>query len=590
MRLSRMKITMCGSLLVELLLISNLAAAVDQQDQAAQTTRLADAYVKAYIERYPENAAFSGMTLPHNDRFFDNSRSAARAWEQREDGWLLELSKIKESALVGKPEWITYGYLREALESSHGLRACRQELWTVNQINGWQVTLPDYLGVLPVGTPERRQELFKQWSTLPQFLATDIANLKAGLEAGYSTPRHNVELVIAQLDGYLNVPIEQSPLYGLTQRDPDPAFCASWKKLIADTFNPAIRKYRDFLTTTYLPKARTEIGVSANPNGGACYAASLRAQTSLNISPRDMFENGKRALVEQQAKVRAIAKKLYGIDDLSQLRSKLESDPANHFQTRDDMKAFSQAAVDRATLALPKYLGLVPKAKVRIEPIAAFDEEHGVPHYVSASDDGTRPGTYYISLFEPEKQLRSKVENVAFHETVPGHHLQTAIALELPKAHPITRLLWNGGFGEGWAVYAEDAVAIEMGLYSSERTQLGELVQFPTGMVADPGIHAMGWTRQQTIDYFLATRPDYTPKLAASQTDRIVVTPGQLTSYWAGALEILALREQSQKALGDKFDLRAFHDEVLKDGAITLPMLREKIDQWLKAAPSVKRS
>jgi uncharacterized protein (DUF885 family) len=144
------------------------------------------------------------------------------------------------------------------------------------------------------------------------------------------------------------------------------------------------------------------------------------------------------------------------------------------------------------------------------------------------------------------------------------------------------------GFDEGWAVYSENKLALEMGVFSSERTQLGELVQFPTGMVADPGIHAMGWTRQQTIDYFLATRPDYPPKLAASQADRIVVTPGQLTTYWAGALEILALREQAQKALGDKFDLRAFHDEVLKDGSITLPMLREKIDRWLQAAQSAK--
>jgi len=363
----------------------------------------------------------------------------------------------------------------------------------------------------------------------------------------------------------------------------------SWKKLMTDTINPAIRKYRDFLTTTYLPKARTEIGVSANPNGAACYAASLRAQTGLTISPQEMFDKGKRAVEEQKATVKALAKKVYGTDDLSQLRSKLEGDPANHFKTRDEVKAYSQAAVDRAWQALPKCFGLIPKAKVRIEPIAAFDEEHGVPHYVPASEDGSRPGTYYISLFEPEKQLRSRVEMVAFHETIPGHHLQGAIALELPKAHPITHLIWNAGFGEGWAVYSENKLAMEMGLFSSERNQLGELVQFPTGMVADPGIHAMGWTRQQTIDYFLATRPDYPVKLATSQADRIVVTPGQLTTYWAGALEIMALREQAQKALGDKFDLRAFHDQVLKDGSVTLPMLREKIAHWLTAAQSAKR-
>jgi uncharacterized protein (DUF885 family) len=576
-----MKKLSCGFLIAGSLLMSLFA--FDRTDPATQVTRLADDYVKAYIERFPENAAFAGMTLPHNDRFLDNSPAAYRAWEQREDGWLNELSKIDESALLGKPEWVTYGFLREALESARGLRVCRQELWTINQIGGWQATMPDYLGVLPLGTAEHRQDLLKQWRTLPQFLETDITNLKAGLAAGYSTPKHNVELVIKQLDGYLNVPLEKSPLYGPALRDTDSAFVASWKKLLTDTINPAIRKYRDFLTTTYLPKARTEIAVSANPNGAACYAASLRAQTGLTISPQEMYDKGKRAIEEQQATVKALAKQVYGIDDLSQLRSKLDADPDNHFKTRDEVMAYSQAAVDRAWKALPKEFGLIPKAKVRIEPIAAFDEEHGVPHYVPASEDGSRPGTYYISLFEPEKQLKSRTEMVAFHETVPGHHLQGAIALELPKTHPITHLIWNGGFGEGWAVYAENKLAMEMGLYSSERNQLGELVQFPTGMVADPGIHAMGWTRQQTIDYFLATRPDYPAKLAESQADRIVVTPGQLTTYWAGALEIMALRDQAQKALGDKFDVRAFHDQVLNSGSITLPMLHEKINRWLTA-------
>ena len=579
-----MKKILCGFLLAGSLLVSLFAFAVDQPDPATQVTRLADAYVKAYIERFPESAAFAGMTLPHNDRFLDNTAAAYRAWEQREDGWLDELSKIDESALADKPEWVTYGFLRKALESARGLRVCREELWTVNQIGGWQATMPDYLGVLSLGTSERRQDLLKQWSTLPKFLENDIANLKAGLAAGYSTPKHNVELVIAQLDGYLNVPAEKSPLYGPALRDTDAAFVASWKKLLTDTINPAIRKYREYLTTSYLPKARAEIGVSANPNGAACYAASLRAQTGLTISPQEMYDKGKRAVEEQQATVKALAKKLYDTEDLSQLRSKLDADPENHFKTRDEVMAYSQAAVDRAWQALPKEFGIIPKARVRIEPIGAFDEEHGVPHYVPASEDGSRPGTYYISLFAPEKQLKSRVEMVAFHETVPGHHLQGAIALELPKAHPITHLIWNGGFGEGWAVYSENKLAMEMGLFTSERNQLGELVQFPTGMVADPGIHAMGWTRQQTIDYFLAMRPDYPAKLAESQTDRIIVTPGQLTTYWAGALEIMALREQAQKALGDKFDLRAFHDEVLKDGSITLPMLREKIGRWLKAS------
>ena len=295
-----------------------------------------------------------------------------------------------------------------------------------------------------------------------------------------------------------------------------------------------------------------------------------------------MYERGQRAVADSEKAAREIGEKLYGVSDLPALREKMKADPKNHFATRDELMRFSQAAVDRATAALPRAFGILPKAKVRIEPIPAFDEEHGVPNYVPASEDGSRPGTYHISLYEPEKQDRALLESTAFHETVPGHHLQISIAQERPSAHAITRLVGNSGFNEGWALYAE-FVADELGLYSTELDRLGLLVGLPTGMVADPGIHAMGWTRQQTIDYFLARRSDYSPKLAASQADRIAVLPGQLTTYFAGALEIRRLRQEAEKRLGKAFDVREFHDRVLEEGSITLPMLQERVRLWLDA-------
>jgi uncharacterized protein (DUF885 family) len=300
-----------------------------------------------------------------------------------------------------------------------------------------------------------------------------------------------------------------------------------------------------------------------------------------------MYAQGERAVAQYEKTARAIGMKLYGVSDLPALREKMKADPKNHFSTREELMRFSRGAVDRATAALPRFFGIVPKAKVVIEPIPAFDEEHGVPNYVPASEDGSRPGTYHISLYEPEKQDRALLESTAFHETVPGHHLQLSIAQERPRAHPITRLVGNSGFSEGWAVYAE-FVADEMGLYSSELDRLGLLVGLPTGMVADPGIHAMGWTRQQAIDYFLAKRPDYSPKLAASQADRVAVTPGQLTTYFAGALEFRRLREEAERALGPSFDIRKFHDAVLEEGSITLPMLGKRIADWIEGKKAEK--
>ena len=564
------------------LLAASAQAAPPPADDAARVTRLADDYVAAYVHRFPEQTVFAGMEAPGFERLFDNSAAADKAWKKREDAWWHALSEIDGKALVGRPEWITYGFVREALYGSRALRACRLELWPVSQMNGWQAFLPDLLGAMPVETPQARARIAKVLASLPGYLGTERANLERGLKLGWSTPRHNVELVIAQLDGLIDVPLAQSPLYGPAERSGDAAFKIQWEKLLSDAVLPAVRQYREYLKGGYLAKARATVGVSALPDGAACYAASLRAYTGLDTAPKAMFEQGERAVSARQAKARALMQKVYGSSDLSTLRATLEQDKNNHFETRAQVQAFSQEAIDRATLALPKFFGLVPKAKVRIEPIPAFDEEHGVPHYVPASADGARPGTYAISLYQPEKQNRAQLEAVAFHETVPGHHMQAAIAQERPQAHPITRLLWNSGYGEGWAVYAEE-LADEMGLFSSDLERLGEYVQLPTGMVCDPGVHAMGWSRDQAIEYFIKMRPDYSPERAASQVDRIIVTPGQLTTYFAGALEIRALRELAEAKLGTRFDLRAFHDRVLEDGAVTLPMLREKIERWVAA-------
>lgn len=553
---------------------------------AARVTALADEYVAGFTAQFPEQAVLAGFPLKQNDRLTDNSLSSLRAWEKKEDAWARQLAEIREADLRGKPEWVTFGFLREAIESSRGLRACRNELWPSNQMSGWQAYLPDVAAAQPVGTPELRKQAFERWRSFPKFLETEIANMREGLKEGYSTPRHNIELVIAQLSGFLDVAPEKSPLASPAERDADAEFRKAWLALIAGELNPSIRVYRDFLKDEYLPRARQTIGVSANPNGAACYQASLRSYTSLSISPREMYERGERAVAEYEKAARAIGAKLYGVSDLPALREKMKADPKNHFATRDELMRFSQDAVDRATAALPRAFGILPKAKVRIEPIPAFDEEHGVANYVPASEDGSRPGTYHISLYEPAKQDRALLESTAFHETVPGHHLQLSIAQERPRAHAITRLVGNSGFSEGWAVYAE-FVADELGLYSTELDRLGLLVGLPTGMVADPGIHAMGWTRQQTIAYFLAKRPDYSPKLAASQADRIAVTPGQLTTYFAGALEIRRLRNEAEKRLGKEFNLRSFHDRVLEEGSITLPMLQERIGLWLEGKKAI---
>jgi uncharacterized protein (DUF885 family) len=218
---------------------------------------------------------------------------------------------------------------------------------------------------------------------------------------------------------------------------------------------------------------------------------------------------------------------------------------------------------------------------VVIEPQPEFQEKTNYSRYLPASEDGSRPGTYQINLYKPEEQTRAWAERVAFHEAWPGHHLQHALAQERSQAHPITRYLSNSGFAEGWARYTETTLADEMGLYSSDFNRLSMYAGVPNAMVADPGLHALGWTRQQVIDYILAKSPGSTPERAATDVDRIAITPGQVTTYGVGEQELVALREEARQALGPKFDLREFHDRVLENGSLTLGMLRQVIERWI---------
>ena len=548
---------------------------------ATPVSAIADDYLAALLSRYPEQAQQNGLVTPAADRFYDNSPAALKVWQRREDGWRAALGRIDAAKLTGADR-ITYGFLRQDLDNSVRSRICHQELWPVEQMSGWAASYPDLAAAEPVGTPADRALALRRWAKFPAYLGTEIANLKIGLAAGYSTPRHNIELVIAQIDGLLVGPVDKSPFYAPAAKDPDPAFRAAWTVLLTDKLNPAMRAYRDWLTGNYLPKARTSFGVLALPNGPACYRALLQRQTSLPIAPKALYDQGVAAVADRTAKAKDLAEQVYGTNDLGALRARLDADPANHFASREDIQSYSQAAIDRAQAALSRMFAVLPLASVRIQPVPPFNEAHSVPYYLPAAADGSRPGNYMISLYKPELQNRSNLEAVAFHETVPGHHLQLSLAKELPAAHPVTQMIFNGGFVEGWAVYAE-TLADEMNLYSTPLSRLGEYVQLPTGMVADPGVHLLGWTRQQTINYFLKTRPDYSADRAASQADRIAANPGQLATYFAGALEIMRLRRAAEATLGPRFDIRAFHSQVLGDGSVTLPMLRAKVEAWVAA-------
>jgi len=555
--------------------------ALDEPAAAAQrVTELADAYVDAYLKQFPENGTQALLPGFRHDRLTDNSLAALRSWQDTEDRLASRLAEVHGDRLWGRPEWVTYGFLHEALESGRAVRVCRAELWPVSQMAGWQASFAGLAALQPAGTADFRAQALTRWRGVPGYLDVEIANLREGLRLGYSTPKRDVELVIEQLDAILAAPVTASPFWSPAERDPDPAFRKAWEELLRDGIHPAADRYRRFLREEYLAKAREPLTVAANPDGERCYAAALRAQTTLDRPPRETFEIGMRALEEREQRMRDLGQRLYGTTDLAAIRERLAQETKNGFASRDEALAFSRAIVEKARLALPRWFGLLPKAGVGVEPLQAFQEKSGYSQYIPSSEDGSRPGVYRINLGRDEGQSRAQAEITAFHEAYPGHHLQISIAQERAHSHPIARLIGNAGFAEGWGRYSE-TLADEMGLYSSDLSRLALAARQPTGMVVDPGLHAIGWTRQQAMDFFRSKQIGVSEESAGAYVDRISVLPGQMATYGVGEREIFELREQARRDLGDRFDIREFHDRVLENGSVTLGMLRQQIERWV---------
>jgi uncharacterized protein (DUF885 family) len=283
--------------------------------------------------------------------------------------------------------------------------------------------------------------------------------------------------------------------------------------------------------------------------------------------------------------MRELAAKSFGTSDLSVVFTRLRTDTQYTFHSRDEIVQLANASIARAKTAMPKWFGLVPHADVVVQPFPSYLERGAPPgQYQAAPDDGSRPGTYRVNTFQPEQRSRGDLEDVTFHEAIPGHHLQISIARERAGGgvHPVTRYLGNSGFSEGWGLYTE-RLADEMGLYSSDLGRMGMLngeAFRAARLVVDAGIHALGWTRQQAIDY-LAQNANASAEQIAAEVDRYIATPGQATAYMVGMLEIRRLRSDAEAKLGKRFDIREFHDRVLEDGGVTLPMLDQKITRWI---------
>ncbi len=554
-------------------------AAAEHGAQSPSIRSLADEYLAAYLERYPEIGTYYGIPGSRHDRLTDNSLAALAGWQAKEDAWL---ARVRQLAGVppGRPDWAIQGIQRETLEAVVAKRVCRDELWAVSETAGWQTEVAYIAEIQPVGNPGARRQALDRARDLVRFLDTEIVNLREGLRLGYSAPKRNVGLVAAQVRALLE---PDSPLLSPARRDGEEAFRAELAKILDEEVRPALRRYLDFLETEYAPAARSAIAVAENPGGAECYRAAVRYHSTLELAPREIHDLGLRQMAEIQAEMREIARRAFNTGDLPALLERLRTDPEYAFSSRQEIIDFSQAALDRAKAAMPRFFGIMPRSDVVIESYPAFLEDSGTGEYQSPAEDGSRPGLYYIPVSNPEQRPRAVYESLAFHETIPGHHLQLAIAVESRgRGHPLMRYLDNAGYSEGWGLYSE-RLADEMGLYSSEMARMGMLgdqAARAARLVIDTGIHELGWSRQRAVDYMTA-HTTWAPQDIEVEIDRYIIWPGQATAYMLGMLKIRELRRRAEEAFGPSFRLPDFHDRILEDSGVTLGMLEAKIEHWI---------
>jgi uncharacterized protein (DUF885 family) len=552
--------------------------AADTPSPADAMNSIADRYYAWTLERFPEQAYFAAVELERHDGMLDNSPEALAAAQTVEDELLAAVEAINADDLVGKPEWIAKALLEQELRSGVARRICREELWNISQMGGWHSGYSQLATLQPVDTPELREQALARWAKFPAFVDQEVANLKSGVEQGYTVPKAVAQRVIDQIDGLLALPTENSPFYSPAARANDEAFAESMREIVEGGIVPALQRARDYIADEYLPIAREALSITAIPNGAECYEAMLRSYTTIDRSGKGVYELGQATVAANKAGVIELGRAAYETEDFSEILERAKNDPGDRFESREELLEFSKAMVERAAVEMPNWVGKMPEQAVAVVPFEEHEEGTGRSAHYNPGN-ANRPAEYRIPLDKPEEQSRGGAETVAFHEAWPGHHLQVATFQSVEGLHPVTQLLWFSGPGEGWARYSE-ALAEEMGLYESVTGPITRRAWPARGMVVDPGIHLFGWTREQARDY-MNESGRFPESMGDDMVDRIAILPGQLTAYDSGGLEILALRRQAEEALGDEFDIREFHDRVLENGTIPLGNLRQHIEAWI---------
>lgn len=551
---------------------------------------VADAYLRAIVENNPFAVYFNltDIMTPDHAGVPDISPEADAAFEKREDALYVDLLKIEPDFLKSRGDWVTYQTMKETMEANIGLRQCRQRWWSVSHMTGWQSFLSDFAAEQPTIAEEERAAALERWSKIPAFIEQDRKNLEKGLSEGYSAPKSVVARVVAQLDAILAAPIDEDPYFVFAKNATDhPDFQGQARALFEKELLPAVAAYRDWLRDDYSPQARDEISISALPGGKECYEAMLRAYHSAQIGAKATFDRGLETVEANKAAVVARGEAMFGETDFGMILERVKGEPKNRFASEAELLDFTRALVPATRVKSESLFKSLPAQELVVEPYADYLKGTGQPSRYEQRPDKEGAATYRIDTDNWRTQTRGEAEIVAVHEGWPGHHLQIATARAVDGLHPITRLAGSTAYIEGWARYAE-ALAEEMGVYQNGYGEISRRAWPARGMAVDPGVHVFGWSNEEAIA-FLKESGRQTDETARDLLDRIAVIPGQLTAYDTGGLEIFALRRQAEERLGDRFDIKEFHERVLENGAAPLGALRAHVEKWIAGAEKAGR-
>ncbi|AYY12124.1 DUF885 domain-containing protein [Actinobacteria bacterium YIM 96077] len=557
-------------------------------DAAAELGAIAHEYWEATLDAHPIYASFLGYH-DYDDRADDLSaeheHEKRRLWSQLRgrvqavpEGQLGETDQITRDLLIG--------------ELDDAIRSVDMRLTEIasDQMQGAHAGLLMLGGQLQAPEPEHARMAVSRIGELARMLDQAAQRYRDGAAAGRTPARINVSRSRRQVESYLASPLESDPfvnLNGPSDWDGEEQWRADMTDAVRDILRPAFSRYRDVFANDLEPIARSDDrpGLVHLPDGEELYQTLIQQHTGLALEADDLHQIGlEEATKTIRAEFAEVGERVFGTSNVREIFDRLLTDTSLRYGSSDEILAHAKTCLDKATTAMDSWFGIRPQAPCELTPVPDYLAADVPPaYYTPPSADGNRPGEYHVNLHEPTERGRFQTASIAYHEAIPGHHLQLAISTERTDLPSFRRLsLGHNAFIEGWGLYSE-RLAEEMGLYEDDLDRLGMLASDAwraCRLVVDTGLHARGWTRQQAIDFMAENAPMDTDTISV-EVDRYIGMPGQALSYKVGQREILEQRARAKATLGSRFDIKGFHDAVLGAATISLPVLRRRVAAWM---------